>query len=97
MKSFTELAAFAKHQKLVGKTDVAEFVLNRGSRFVAEVLHTAWDMENFQESLVKKNNFRLQLLYDSLDQECVPVCHGRWVTCAKEDLTRNDISVSDIA
>ena len=54
MKSFTELAAFAKHQKLVGKTDVAEFVLNRGSRFVAEVLHTAWDMENFQESLVKK-------------------------------------------
>ena len=54
MKSFTELAAFAKHQKLVGKTDVAEFVLNRGSRFVAEVLHTAWDMENFQESLEKK-------------------------------------------
>ena len=96
MKSFTELAAFAKQQKLVGKTDVAEFVLNRGSRFVAEVLHTAWDMENFQESLEKKN-FRLQLLYDSLDQESVPDCHGRWVTCAKEDLTRNDISVSDFA
>ena len=97
MKSYTELPAFAKEQRLEGKTDVAEFVLNRGSKFVAEVLHTAWDMENFQETLQKKYKFRLQLLYDSLDQEWVPDCHGRWVTCAKEVLTRNDISVSDFA
>ena len=77
---------------------MAEFVLNRGSKFVAEVLHTAWDMENSQETLQKKKNkFRLQLLYDSLDQECVRDCHGRWVTCAKEVLTRNDISVSNFA
>ena len=87
MKSYTELPAFAKEQRLEGKTDVAEFVLKRGTKFVAEVLHTAWDMENFQETL----------LYDSLDQEWVPYCHGRWVTCAKEVLTRNDISVSDFA
>ena len=97
MKSYTELPAFAKEQRLEGKTDVAKFVLNRGSKFVAEVLHTAWDMENFQETLQKKYKFRLQLLYDSLDQEWVPDCHGRWVTCAKEVLTRNDISVYDFA
>ena len=97
MKSYTELPAFAKEQKLEEKTDVGEFLLNRGSKFVAEVLHTAWDMENFQETLQKKYKFRLQLLYDSLDQEWVPDCHGRWVTCAKEVLTRNDISVSDFA
>ena len=54
MKSYTELPAFAKEQRLEGKTDVAEFVLNRGTKFVAEVLHTAWDMENFQE---KKTSF----------------------------------------
>ena len=54
MKSYTELPAFAKEQKLEGKTDVTEFVLNRGSKFVAEVLHTAWDMENSQETLQKK-------------------------------------------
>ena len=76
---------------------MAEFVFNRRTKFVAEVLHTAWDMENFQETLQKKNKFRLQLLYDSLDQEWVPYCHGRWVTYTKEDLTRNDISVSDFA
>ena len=47
--------------------------------------------------LYKKNKLRLQLLYDSLDQEWVPYCHGRWVTYAKEVLTRNNISVSDFA
>ena len=52
---------------------------------------------NFQETLQKKNKFQLQLLYDPLDQEWVPDCHGRWVTCAEEVLSRNDISVSDFA
>ena len=54
MKSYTELPAFAKGQKLEEKTDVGEFLLNRGSKFVAEVLHTAWDMENSRETLRKK-------------------------------------------
>ena len=51
----------------------------------------------FPRNSTKKNTLRLQLLYDSIDQECVPDCHGRWVTCAKEVLTRNDISVSYFA
>ena len=54
MKSYTELPAFAKEQKLEEKTDVGEFLLNRGSKFVAEVLYTAWDMENSRETLRKK-------------------------------------------
>ena len=54
MKSYTELPAFAKEQKLEEKTDVGEFLLNRGSKFVAEVLHTAWDMKNSLETLRKK-------------------------------------------
>ena len=58
-----------------------------------QVLQTAWDMENSQETRQRQNKSRLQLLYDSLDQECVPDCHGWWVTCAKEVLTRNSISV----
>ena len=96
-KSYTEFSAFAKEQKLEGKTNVAEFVLNRGSIFVAEVLHTVWDMENSPKNSTKKNKFRLQLLYDSLDQECVPHCHGWFVTCAKKVLIRNNISLSNYA
>ena len=59
-----------------------------------QVLQTAWDMENSQETRQRQNKSWLQLLYDSLDQECVPDCHWWWVTCAKEVLTRNNISVS---
>ena len=97
IKSYTELLAFAREQKLEGKTDVAEFVLNRGSKVVAEFLQTAWDMENSQETPQRQKKSQLRLLYDSLHQECVPDCHGQWVTCAKEVLSRNNISVSGFA
>ena len=45
----------------------------------------------FPRNSTKKYKFRLQSLYDSLDQERLPDYHGRWVTSAKEVLTRNDI------
>ena len=64
---------------------------------MAEFLQTTWDMENSQETLQSQKKSQLQLLYDSLHQECVPDCHGQWVTCAKEVLSRNDISVSGFA
>ena len=53
IKSYTELLAFAREQRLEGKTDVAEFVLNRGSKVVAEVLQTAWDMVNIPRNSTK--------------------------------------------
>ena len=53
MKSYTELPALAKEKKLDGETDVAEFVLNRGSKFVAEVLHSMGH-EKFPRNSTKK-------------------------------------------
>lgn len=40
-----------EEQKLEGENDIAEFILNRGSKVVAEVLETAWEMEGAQETL----------------------------------------------
>ena len=42
----TELLALANVQKAEGKTDLAEFVFNRGNRVVEEVIATSWEMEN---------------------------------------------------
>ena len=44
IKSCTKLLAFAREQKLEGKTDVAEFVLNRGSKTLRNFckLHGTW-------------------------------------------------------
>ncbi|CAH3189980.1 unnamed protein product, partial [Porites evermanni] len=40
----TELLALANVQKAEGKTDLAEFVFNRGNRVVEEVIATSWEM-----------------------------------------------------
>lgn len=51
IRTRTELLAFANKQKLEGKCDIAEFIVNRGPRVVAEVLNTAWGMTNAQDKL----------------------------------------------
>ena len=49
--TLTEVLAFADEQSGEGKTDIAEFVVNRGSRVVAEVLQTAWEINSAKENL----------------------------------------------
>ena len=39
------MLALAHMQKNEGKTDMAEFIANRGSKVVNKVLRTAWEME----------------------------------------------------
>ena len=46
IKSVTELQALAKKQKSEGKTDLAEFIVNRVPRVVSDTMKTAWHMEN---------------------------------------------------
>ena len=45
------MLAFADEQSGEGKTDIVEFVVNRGSRVVAEVLQTAWEINSAKENL----------------------------------------------
>ena len=54
IKSRTELLALARQQKLEGKTDIAEFIVNRGVKVVSEVLDTAWEMENLTDDLKRE-------------------------------------------
>jgi len=51
IKSKLELFALAQEQKEAGKTDVAEFIINRGPKVIAKVLYTAWEIEKAQETL----------------------------------------------
>ena len=45
IRSREELLIFAKDQKDEGKKDITEFIVNRGSKVVAEVVNTTWGME----------------------------------------------------
>ena len=61
IKTRTELLALAREQKLEGKTDIAEFIINRGPKDVADILESAWEMEDAQKTLERQRKSRLQL------------------------------------
>ena len=46
IKTRTELLALAQEQKAEGKSDLAEFVMNRQPKVIAHVIKTTWDMLN---------------------------------------------------
>lgn len=91
IRTRTELLAFANKQKLEGKCDIAEFIVNRGPRVVAEVLNTAWEMTNAQDKLERSKKTRLELLQEAALGNCVTGCEGKWLTCALEVLQQNGI------
>ena len=51
VKTSTELLALANNQKLEGKTDLAEFVVNCGIKVVDETINSAWDLFYANEKL----------------------------------------------
>lgn len=54
------LLAFANARKAEGKTDLVEFVMNRGSRVVKKCISTAWEMEKASEMLERSKLTRIQ-------------------------------------
>ena len=56
IQSVTELQALASEQKSEGKTDLAEFIMNRALRVVSDIMKTAWDMENADATFTKEQN-----------------------------------------
>ena len=93
IKSRTELLALAREQKCEGKTNIAEFVVNRGAKVVADVLATTWEMENSKDNLERQKKSRIQLLKEARDGECDDSCSGQWLTSAKEVLESNGVDI----
>ena len=52
INTYTELLALANEQKQEGKMDLAEFILNREPKAVAEALSTGWEMEGAKQYYV---------------------------------------------
>ena len=93
IKNRTELLALANAQKAEGKIDLAEFVMNRGSRVVQECISTAWEMEKASEALERNKLTRLQILEKCLEDPCTAECNGQWIQCAKQLLRWNHVSI----
>lgn len=46
IKTRLELVALANSQKREGKTDLAEFIANKGAKAVDDALSVGWELEN---------------------------------------------------
>lgn len=93
IKTCTELRALAREQKEEGKTDIAQFIVNRGAKVVAEVVETVWEMENSQENLERKRKNRIEILQQFRQEDCMENCSGQWLECAEEVLQKNGVTL----
>jgi hypothetical protein len=48
--------AFANAQKREGKTELAEFIMNRATKAVNEIITNMWDMENAEAKIKEEKN-----------------------------------------
>lgn len=57
-------------KKAKGKTDLLEFIVNRGSKVVDQVIATAWEMEKTSYVLQQRKMTRLEILEKALKDPC---------------------------
>lgn len=91
IKSRLELLSLANQQKEDGKTDLAEFIANRGYKAVEEAIRIGWEMEEAPAKLERNNKTRMEILQEFLEVECVSGCNKQWLSIAKDILRRNSI------
>lgn len=97
LRNRTELLAFSNQQREEGKTDLAQFIVNRGKKVVNEVIATAWEMESAQRTQERQGKTRIELLRDAYQHECTCNADGEWHYCALQLLANNNISVDNFA
>ena len=92
LKTMQELQSLAYEQKKEGKTDLAEFLISRSPRVVADIVNTSWEIEGASAKLSRAKKSRMQLLQEVSNTECVEGCNGQWLLSAMEILENNGIS-----
>ena len=95
--SVTELHALAQEQREQGKTDLAEFILNRSPKKLSELLQTTWDMKGAKEKITRSRKTRMEILNEAIQSECATACNGAWLQCATELLNENGVDIDMFA
>lgn len=91
ISSRLELVSSAAAQVREGKTALAEFIANRGSKAVDEAIQLAKEFAEAETRLSRSKKSRIKLLEEELSGECIKGCEGRWLTAAEEFLQRHEI------
>ena len=93
IKTKTELYALAETPKQQGKVELFNFIINRNTKKITELITTTWELINVQSELIRSKTSRMEILTACLSEECVEGCNDMWYYTALETLQRNDICV----
>jgi hypothetical protein len=97
LRNRTDLLAFSNKQREEGKTDLAEFIVNRGKKVVSEVIATAWEMDSAQQTQERQCKTRIELLNEAYRGECTCSTIQQWHNCALQLLSNNSIAIDNFA
>lgn len=89
--SRVELLALAEGQRREGKTNLAEFIANRGCKVVNEALSLAKEFDDAEATVLRSSKTRIQILQEQLSEKCVSGCGKAWLSAAEELLCKNSI------
>lgn len=94
IKSRLELIALATSQEKEGKTNLIEFIANRGYKIVDDALNVAWEFADAHEALTRSKMTRVEILQQQFNSSCVQGCNKKWLECAVDLLQRNSIDIN---
>ena len=86
LKDESHLMVVAKQRNDNGESDIYNFVLNKSPKALADLINTAWKMQNAEKNVERSEKSRMDILMDYVTGECVTHCLGTWFTSAKEVL-----------
>ena len=89
-----QLINFAEMQKNEGKTVVAEFIANRGTKIVQEALDLAREFDEAPKNWHEYRRAVCRLLQEVYSGQCEVDCNGKWLECGLELLARHEIELS---
>ena len=69
-----------------GKTDLAQFIVNRGNKSVEEAIRMGWEIEDSEETLRRQQMSQMEILHGALAGNCTENCNGRWLYMALDIL-----------
>ena len=72
-----------------GKTEFAEFIANRGSKYVNQALQVGWEMHDAEKTLRRTKMSRMEILREAYTCQCEDRCEKVWLTLAVDISKRN--------
>ena len=91
IKSETKLLAKANDQKIAGKKDLANFVLNRSSKSLQDLMSSTWRMQGAAAQIHQRQVPRMDLIMEWATKDCIEGCNGAWLDCAQQVLRQNKV------